>query len=500
MQHALSAESVSDRIEETALFAEMLSCDVGLPLVLDLDNTLLATDSLHESLLVVFKRHSGRIREIPFWLLAGRATVKHRLAETFTEEDAKSLPVKDHVIAFAEREARRGRRIVLATAADLAIAQKIQRRFLFISEVLASTDGLNLKGSAKADRLARLFPDGFVYAGDSPADLHVWKKASGAIFVGRSAALAKRIAREVDLQAVLLTKASPLRSLTKGLRIHQWAKNTLVFVPLVLGGRLADPLAWMQTLGAFVALCLLASATYLLNDLWDLAEDRRHWSKRNRPLASGELSIASGVALMSAGGLLAFLLGFLLGPACVAMLVLYLALSLAYSFRLKREPILDVSALAMLFTLRLALGMVIIDVRFSPWLLVFSMFLFLSLSSAKRQTEIVRMVAHGHDKTPGRGYRAADAPLLLALGVGTMMATVLIMVIYLVEDAFPAGFYSQPAFLWGFPAVIFLWMSRIWLLCHRGELHDDPVAFALRDRTSLCYAGLMLVLFAAAVF
>ena len=148
--------------------------------------------------------------------------------------------MKDLAMAFAERGAHRGRRIVLATAADLAIAQKIQRRFLFISEVLASTDGLNLKGSAKADRLARLFPDGFVYAGDSPADLHVWKKASGAIFVGRSAALAKRIAREVDLQAVLLTKAAPLRSLTKGLRIHQWAKNTLVFVPLVLGGRLAD--------------------------------------------------------------------------------------------------------------------------------------------------------------------------------------------------------------------------------------------------------------------
>ena len=156
---------------------------------------------------------------------------------------------------------------------------------------------------------------------------------------------------------------------------------------------------------------------------------------------------------MLTGALLAFVLGSMLGPACVAMLGLYLALSLSYSFRLKREPIVDVFTLATLFTMRLALGMVVIDVKFSSWLLVFSMFLFLSLSSAKRQTEIIRMLSHGHENTPGRGYRAADGPLLLVLGVATMMATVLIMVIYLVEDAFPAGFYSHPAFLWGFPVV-----------------------------------------------
>jgi hypothetical protein len=255
------------------------------------NTTLLATDSLHESLLVVLERHTGRTCEIPFWLLAGRATFKNRLAE----EDVKSLPANEHVIGFAEREARRGRRIVLATAANLAIAQKIQRRFPFISEVLASADGLNLKGSAKADQLARQYPDGFLYAGDSRADLQVWKKATGAIFVGRSAALAERISRQVDLQAVLLTKTAPFQTLGKGLRIHRWAKNALVFVPLILGGKQEGPIAWLQALGAFVALSLLASATYLLNDLWDLPEDRQHWSKRNRPLASGQLSIAAGV-------------------------------------------------------------------------------------------------------------------------------------------------------------------------------------------------------------
>jgi 4-hydroxybenzoate polyprenyltransferase len=184
---------------------------------------------------------------------------------------------------------------------------------------------------------------------------------------------------------------------------------------------------------------------------------------------------------------------------CVAILALYLVLSLSYSFRLKREPIIDVFLLATLFTMRLALGAVVTDEAFSPWLTVFSMFIFLSLSLAKRQTEIIRMVAHGQDTAPGRGYKASDAPFVLATGVATMMATVLIMVIYLIEDAFPKGFYKHPDFLWGFAVIIFLWLARVWLLCHRGQLHDDPVAFALKDRLSLFYAAVIGVIFIAAV-
>jgi 4-hydroxybenzoate polyprenyltransferase len=196
---------------------------------------------------------------------------------------------------------------------------------------------------------------------------------------------------------------------------------------------------------------------------------------------------------------ISFLLAALVSPGCVGMLALYLCISLAYSFRLKREPIIDVFLLATLFSMRLALGVVVAGAVFSPWLFVFSMFMFLSLSTAKRQTEITRMVMHGLDETPGRGYRASDAPLILSLGVGSMMATVLIMVIYLVEDAFPTGFYKHPHFLWSFPLIIFLWLARIWLLCHRGELHDDPVAFALKDKLSLCYGLLMAAMFGAAL-
>ncbi len=478
---------------------EPLSYDISLPLVIDLDGTLIATDALHESLLFFIKRRGIASWKIPFWILAGRAIVKNRLAEAVTEEDVATFPANDEIVALAERESGRGRRVILATAADISIAEKIKLRYPFIEDVIASVDGRNLKGVAKAEEVFARFPEGFIYVGDSTSDLHVWSKATAAIFAGRSAAMKKKITTRTELAAVLPTKILSFPTLRRGLRFHQWAKNALVFVPLILGGKAHDQTAWLHALGGFAALSLLASATYLLNDLWDLTEDRRHWSKKNRPLASGDLPIATGIGLIVGGGALAFTLAALQGAACVATLALYLAISLAYSFRLKREPIIDVFVLASLFSMRLALGVVVANVVFSPWLFVFSMFIFLSLSAAKRQTEITRMVAHGLSETPGRGYRASDAPLVLALGVAMMVATVLIMVIYLVEDAFPAGFYKHPYFLWAFPLVLFLWLARIWLLCHRGELHDDPVAFALKDRLSLFYGALMCAAFGAAL-
>jgi 4-hydroxybenzoate polyprenyltransferase len=476
-----------------------LTHELGLPLVIDLDGTLISTDALHESLLIFLKRQASEAWKIPFWIFSGRAVVKRRLAEVVTDQDAETFPVNDDLVGVARREAGRGRRIVLATAADVSIAEKIQRRFSFIDQIIASTGGRNLKGAAKAEEVSARFPGGFIYAGDSAADLHVWSKATAAIFVGHSASMEGKIAARTSVAAVLPTKLLDFPTLRRSLRLHQWAKNALVFVPLVLGGKAGDPMAWLHALGGFVALSLLASATYLLNDLWDLTEDRRHWTKKNRPLASGDLSIAVAILMMTFGGLVAFGLAALIGTGCFLTLAIYLVVSLAYSFRLKREPIVDVFVLASMFTMRLALGLVVANVVFSPWLFVFSMFIFLSLSAAKRQTEIIRMVSHGLTDVPGRGYRAGDAPLVLALGVGAMLATVLIMVIYLVQDAFPQNFYKHPYFLWGFPMIILLWLARIWLLCNRGELNDDPVAFALKDRLSVAYGAVMALLFAAAL-
>jgi 4-hydroxybenzoate polyprenyltransferase len=299
--------------------------------------------------------------------------------------------------------------------------------------------------------------------------------------------------------------ARPRRSgvalaICRSLRPHQWVKNALVFVPLVLGGLLLEFDAWGYALLGFVVLCLAASATYVVNDLRDVESDRKHWSKRERPIASGDLSRRAGYMLAGVLFAATFVAAALIGPEELAMIALYLAVALSYTFYWKRVPIADIFVIAGLFTLRIALGILILDVRISPWLLVFSMFVFISLSAAKRHTELLRAKASRNQAIPGRGYVREDRSLLLALGIAAMLGAVLINVEYLLTDAFPRAVYSNTDWLWTIPPVIFLFLGRVWLLSHRGQLLDDPVAFALRDRVSLVLGALLTAGFMLAVF
>lgn len=299
--------------------------------------------------------------------------------------------------------------------------------------------------------------------------------------------------------------ARPRRSgvalaICRSLRPHQWVKNALVFVPLVLGGLLLEFDAWGYALLGFVVLCLAASATYVVNDLRDVESDRKHWSKRERPIASGDLSRRAGYMLAGVLFAATFVAAALIGPEELAMIALYLAVALSYTFYWKRVPIADIFVIAGLFTLRIALGILILDVRISPWLLVFSMFVFISLSAAKRHTELLRAKASRNQAIPGRGYVREDRSLLLALGIAAMLGAVLINVEYLLVDAFPRAVYSNTDWLWTIPPVIFLFLGRVWLLSRRGQLLDDPVAFALGDRVSLALGALLTAGFMLAVF
>jgi 4-hydroxybenzoate polyprenyltransferase len=287
--------------------------------------------------------------------------------------------------------------------------------------------------------------------------------------------------------------------LYRSLRLHQWAKNALVFVPLVLGGKGGQSAAWLNALIGFLALGFTASSTYIINDLHDLPNDRMHRSKRTRPLASGDLSIPFGALLALAGLIIGFELAVYASLGAVLMLATYVGLSLSYSFHLKRVPILDAFVLATLFTSRLGMGVALTDVRLSPWLFVFSMFIFTSLCMAKRNTEVLASTANISETIPGRGYASSDAPLILALGMGTGISAVLVMILYLIEDAYPHQFYAHPALLWALPAILFLFIGRVWLLSERGQMNDDPVAFALKDRVSLLL-GLLMSLALAASF
>lgn len=470
-----------------------------LPLILDLDNSLLRTDLLQEQALAFVKENPLRILLIIVWLLQGRAYLKRQLAQ-LGEMDVSRLPVNQELANYAKSEHDKGRLVVLATAADFLIASRVARRFDFIDRVVASDGKTNLKGVVKARALAEAFPDGFTYAGDSQADLAIWKLATRAVLVGTNKGVSRRAKMLTEIEATFPPKGQ-FRAFLKAARLHQWAKNGLVFVPLVLGGKMLVAEAWFNAGLAFLALGLLASTTYLVNDLWDIEDDRQHWSKQNRPLASGAMSITAAVVAVPVGLFLSFFIGLLAGPSVVAVLFAYLALTLGYSFAFKRKPVLDAFVLAILFTLRLVLGIVAVGVVASPWLLVFSMFLFASLSFAKRQTEVQRMMERGQDigqKIAGRGYFAADLPFILGMGIASGMASVLIMVLYLTNDALFADFYANAVWLWAIPPALFLWLSRIWMICQRGELNDDPVAFALRDPKSLAICGTVGIAFVMA--
>jgi 4-hydroxybenzoate polyprenyltransferase len=287
-------------------------------------------------------------------------------------------------------------------------------------------------------------------------------------------------------------------ALLRSLRLHQWAKNLLIFVPLVLAGKIQSGEAWTACILGFVAFGVLASATYILNDLKDIPFDRLHWSKRLRPLANGDMPVAVAVVAVAVGVLASLALAASLALGAAVILVAYGLLTLTYSYRLKRVPMLDVLTLAILFTLRLVFGAYLAKVAASPWLLVFSMFVFMSLSLAKRHTEVGRSGALGREKVNGRGYVAKDGPLLFGLGLATAVAAVFILILYLINEAFSATFYRSPLVLWSLPALLFLWLSHFWLLAGRDQLDDDPLRFAVTDKTSLALAAAMVLAFLCA--
>ncbi|MET3840069.1 UbiA family prenyltransferase [Bradyrhizobium sp. OAE829] len=466
------------------------------PLILDLDGTLVRADMLLETVLALLRAAPWRMFEIGLWMLRGRAYLKRRLAEE-TNIEPDVLPFNEELLAYAADIAASGRPVYVATAADAKVAEKVVRRIAFIRGVIGS-DGLrNLKGEAKAQVLAERFPDGFDYAGDARADIPIWRRATNAIVV-EAASSVEHAAASVATVAKVFPRTSRIRALVRSMRPHQWAKNALVFVPLILAGLVSHVDAVYATTCAFLALGLVASSTYLVNDIWDLTDDRSHWSKRNRPLASGRLPLATAIAAVPIGLFAGIAVAALAGPATVGVVLLYLAVTLLYSFALKRIPILDGFVLAGLFTLRLGAGIVASGAPPSPWLLVFAMFLFASLSFAKRHTEVARVIERGGTEVRGRGYKSIDLPLIMGIGMATGVAAVLIMVLYIINDAFRQSFYGNTAWLWAFPAILFLFVCRIWLKCGRSELHDDPVAFAVTDRPSLALGGALMVCFGLA--
>ena len=463
------------------------------PLCIDCDGTLLRTDLLHESLLRLLLRRPWMLVALLSWFWRGRAYTKARLAD-ITFLNVRALPFRKELLDFIREYKIAGSQIFLVTAANMALASAVAQECGLFDEVLASDSGVNLKGPVKSAALVKRFGHkGFHYAGDSSSDLVVWESADEAILVGHGASLQARVSAINSNIKVVGPERAHFLDWLKLIRIHQWAKNLIIFVPLVTAHEIFHVGSLIAAIAAFFALSFVASATYIVNDLFDLDNDRVHRTKKNRPLASGVISLPAGalaavLSLLAGIGVAAFL-----PPAFWMCLALYVVVTLSYSIALKKIVLIDALVLAGHYTLRLLLGHAATGVRESVWLLAFSIFLFFSLALVKRYVEVGNSKSgESTDKqVVGRGYQASDLWLIGSLGVSCGVLSVLVLILY-VNSPDVALLYTNPLVLMLLAPIFLYWIGRVWLLASRGLLHEDPVLFALRDRASYL-VGLLTV-------
>lgn len=463
---------------------------VGTPIVVDLDGTLTKTDTLVESVIRLVRGSPATIFQLPLRLLAGRASFKRWVASR-VQIGAEQLPYAEPLLAYLKEQKAGGRRIVLATAADESIAHAVAAHLAIFDDVLASDGNTNLKGTNKLGAIQALVGNRFAYAGDSRADIPIWQAATAAVLVGVPSAVKAALGGRVPVEREFVNEPVGLRTWLKAIRIHQWLKNLLIVVPLLTSFGFLDPGRLFTVFAAFIAMSLAASATYIVNDLWDLENDRRHARKRLRPFASGRIPIANGVAgaalLLAAGlGIAAAVSG-----AYLAMMLLYLVVTTAYSLVLKEYVLIDVMTLSLLYTLRIVAGAVAIGVETSAWLLAFSVFVFLSLALVKRCSELIALRQAGQEAARGRDYRVSDVDVLWPLGIGSALSSVVVFGLF-INTPQTLERYRHPELLWAVAFGLIYWLSRLWIKTSRGEMHDDPIVYALKDRGSRVTVAFMV--------
>ena len=453
------------------------------PLVVDLDGTLVKTDLLVESLLALLKQDILALFLVPWWLLRGRAYLKRQVSRRVSL-NVRVLPYNHELLAYLRAERVRGRRLILATAADERIARQVNAHLQLFDHVLASDGSINLLGRRKRDRLIAEFGErNFDYAGNARGDMPVWSSARTAILVDASPWVSRLAAGVTGVEPVFHGERHCLKTYLRALRLTHWLKNLLVFVPLVLAHRFVDPVLVGKACLAFLAFGLCASSVYLMNDLADLTSDRLHPRKKHRPFAAGDLSLLSGLASIPVLLVISGLVSRFLPGIFLWMLALYVVLNVAYSLCLKRIALLDVIVLAGLYTMRLMAGSAAVGIWPSSWLLAFSTFLFLSLALVKRYDELVTMNAEPGKNVEVRGYLVGDKALLAAMGCGSGYVAVLILAMY-ISSGVAEIHYTRQHLFWLICPLLLYWISYMWLTAHRNKMPDDPLMFTLTDRVS----------------
>lgn len=467
-----------------------MSYQVDVPLYVDVDGTLLKTDLLYESFLVSVKRNPLIIFYSFFWLLQGIQVLKGELASR-ADLNLKIMPKNLEFWQFLEQQRNVGRKIVLATASHEKYAKKLLNLYPMFDGYICSTDKQNLKGSVKLEEILKR-SGVFAYAGNDNVDFIIFERASESYLVNPSNK-AKVLSKDFNFKAIYDETTTSFKDWVKQLRVYQWVKNLLVFVPLVVSGSFLNLNQINDSIAAFIAFSLLASATYILNDLFDLESDRLHKRKKERPLAAGKISILKAVTVGSALLSLAIFIAINISASYLFVLFGYLLLTLAYSFVIKQYVGMDTVCLAMLYTVRIFAGAVAIDVEVSFWLLAFSIFTFLSLALVKRCSEIRMMETDGKERASGRDYTIIDFSVLQSFGCSSAMLSVLMLCFYINNNVL-VDQYHQPTILWLLVPVLSYWLMRMWIKTNRTEMHDDPIVFALKDRGSLITISFCLII------
>jgi 4-hydroxybenzoate polyprenyltransferase len=461
-----------------------MSKNQSIPLCVDLDGTLIHSDLLLESFLLLIKQNPLFLFLVPLWLLGGKAKLKAEIARR-VQINGAALPYTEGFVAWLKEQKGLGRQLWLCTASDQRMAQAVADHVGLFDGVLASDGQTNLSGDNKARQLVQRFGErGFDYCGNNRVDLKVWQHARAAIVVNGSASLEAGARAATQVDAVFQPPKSGLKVVLKALRVHQWAKNALIFVPLAAAHSLGNLPTLISGLVAFAAFSLCASSVYLLNDMLDLEADRAHPRKCKRPFAAGTLSLLFGLITAPALLLGSLVLAWFLPIKFLAVLAAYYVVTLAYSFGLKRLVMIDVLTLAGLYTVRIVAGAAATDIPLSFWLLLFAIFIFLSLAIVKRYAELHAMRKRGQLKASGRGYQVEDLDLLQSLGASSGYISILVLALY-VNSPDIAVLYSHPKVVWTLCPIMLYWISRVWMQTYRGHMHDDPLVFALKDKISL---------------
>lgn len=483
------------------------------PWVVELEGGLLPQTVFWEAFLYVVKKNPLRILSALLWALGNRDKLYESVSQSAGFSMA-TLPYHPELCASLREEHELGRPLVLVARIPEKLAHQAADELGFFSHVYCASNGtakknLDQNKSGFTTWWANNFGTERPTKDEAPLSMtYVGRAADHQILSSLATSLIllhQKKGEQAGDKRVL--KSYPLRqekgpALVKALRFHQWSKNALLFVPLVLAHRWQEPSLIANVILGFFSFGLCASSVYVLNDLLDVVADRKHHRKKNRPFASGALSVPLGFVLITVLLPLGATLAFIVSPDFLLVMVIYYSTTVGYSFWFKQIAIVDVLVLAGLYTVRLVAGAAAASVTLSFWLVAFSLFFFLNLALVKRFTEMatLRHQSESKDglvKAAGRGYGADDAPLLRALGVAAGYISVLILALYLDSEQVKR-LYSTPAMLWGMVPLFVYWISRNWLLASREEMHDDPIVFALTDSASYLVAvGLAIFLFLA---